>query len=76
MKNKDKSKIRWLIGIGIFALIGIAAFLIGYGLRDGWEAVLAWFTSRWAYIVYTGAVVYVVALLCYIHIVKVSKEMK
>lgn len=75
-KNKDKAKIAWVVGIGVFAFIGICAFLLGYGLRDGWEAVLAWFTSKWAYIIYTAILVYATFAICYIHFINVGKELK
>ena len=61
MKKKKNSKLqtfvqgkgKWaLISTGIFALIGITALIVGYGLTDGWASVLAWFGSRWAIYVY------------------------
>lgn len=76
MEKKNKAKLIWMIGIGVFALIGIASFIVGYGLRDGWQAVLAWFTSRWAYIVYVGALIYLTVVLCFVHFMNIHKETK
>lgn len=66
MKKKDGSIIKWYIGIGIFALVGVACFIVGYGLKDGWEAVLAWFTSKWAMWVYVFAALYVIIALGFV----------
>ena len=66
MRRKDKTSITWYIGLGVFALLGIACFVVGYGLKDGWEAVLAWFTSKWAMWVYVFAVLYIVILIGYV----------
>lgn len=41
-----------LIGTSLFLVFGLACFVIGYGLVDGWEKVIAWFGSRWAIMVY------------------------
>ena len=43
---------RTLIGTSLFLIFGIACFVIGYGLVDGWEQVIAWFGSQWAIMVY------------------------
>lgn len=54
-----RKKLLWLAGIGAFGLIGIACFVVGYGLNDGWDAVLAWFVSKYAMWVYVFAALYV-----------------
>lgn len=41
-----------LISLIAFAVVGVSAFVIGYGLQDGFDAVLRWFGSRWAVYVY------------------------
>lgn len=66
IKNKEGMTLAWLIGAGVFALIGIASFVIGYGLKDGWDAVIAWFTSKWAMWVYVFAAAYAFILLGYV----------
>lgn len=66
MRRKYKTAIAWYLGLGVFALLGIACFVLGYGLKDGWEAVLAWFTSKWAMWVYVFAALYIVILAGYV----------
>lgn len=58
-KKKNKflefvnKKGKWvLLSTGIFLLVGIAAIVVGFGLANGWESVLAWFGSRWAIYLY------------------------
>lgn len=65
MRKKERSLILWYVGVGLFALLGIACFVVGYGLKDGWESVLAWFTSKWAMWVYVFAGIYGMAALAY-----------
>ena len=36
----------------IFAILGITAIVVGFGLTDGWASVLAWLGSRWAIYIY------------------------
>lgn len=62
MRKKDRTALKWYIGLGVFALIGGACFVVGYGLKDGWDSVLAWFTSKWAMWVYVFAALYVLIL--------------
>ena len=55
-KNKKgifNGKNKWIvISTIIFAIIGIASIVIGFGLTYGWLAVLQWFGSRWAIYIY------------------------
>lgn len=64
--SKDKQRVFWLVGIFVFAVIGIACFVVGYGLADGWEAVAAWFVSKYAMWVYAFLAVYVCFALWYL----------
>lgn len=50
-KKESKSKIA-IISTLVFLILGITAFVLGYGLTDGWASVLAWFGSRWAIYIY------------------------
>lgn len=52
-----------IIGTTVFLLIGLTALVLGYGLSDGWEVVLAWFTSKYAMYVYVGLGFYVILIL-------------
>ena len=52
-----------IIGTTVFLLIGLLALVLGYGLSEGWEVVLAWFTSRYAMYVYVGLGFYVILIL-------------
>ena len=73
LKRKERSVIGWYIGIGVFAIIGVVSFVLGYGLRDGWDAVLAWFSSKWALWIYAFASIYGLAALSYFFYLK-NKE--
>ncbi len=55
LKNIINSKggIITIISVSAFFVFGLACFIVGYGLTDGWDKVLAWFTSRYAIMVYT-----------------------
>lgn len=50
-----------------FLVFGLTCFIVGYGLVDGWDAVLAWFTSRWAIYVYIFVFVWVLVVLTISH---------
>lgn len=64
-KNKKgifQGKSKWIIiSTIIFAILGITALVLGFGLTNGWMSVLMWFGSRWAIYVYI-----VIALLAFI----------
>lgn len=47
---KKRNKVLVILGV-IFMIIGVAILLIGYWLSGA--DVLAWFTSKWAGLVYT-----------------------
>ncbi|MDD4001107.1 MAG: hypothetical protein PHX62_09505 [Bacilli bacterium] len=53
-----KLKLKIFIGSLVFLLVGILAFVLGYGLTNGWAWVLGWFTSRWAIVFYLGLIIY------------------
>lgn len=47
-KRADKialATIRILLTVGLLAIMAMVGY---YAAVDGWESVLAWFTSRWA----------------------------
>ena len=43
-------KLKWLIIVGIFLVIGGAAAIVGFYLAGA--DILGWFTTKWAFIVY------------------------
>lgn len=51
--------------LGVLALIAIAAlcFVLGFGIGEGWEAVGAWFTSKWATLTIIAVAFVVIALI-------------
>lgn len=57
--RKSKQAIWSIIGTIAFALLGLACLFVGYGLRDGWDSVIAWFSSKYAIYLYIGLVIYV-----------------
>lgn len=64
-KNKKgifQGKSKWIIiSTIIFAILGITALILGFGLTNGWMSVLMWFGSRWAIYVYI-----IIALIAFI----------
>lgn len=56
MAHKFKRSIdkKWIfvLSIAIFIVIGILAFVLAYGLTDGWAVVGAWFGSKDAILLY------------------------
>lgn len=60
---------KWAIfGTLSFLLFGIACFVVGYGIVDGWDAVIKWFSSKWAIMLYVfiGLWAIVIAWVVYI----------
>ena len=58
--NKEKKKKKWIayLATGCFLIFGLACFVVGYGILDGWESVLKWFTSDYAIIAYVALGLY------------------
>lgn len=54
------TKLKWLIIVGVFALIGGIALIVGYYLAGA--DIIGWFTTKWAFIVYFFAGIYVLIL--------------
>lgn len=72
MKNKKKRKLEKtqiiaIISTSVFLIVGIAALVIGFGIKDGWDAVLRWFYSRWAIYVYIAIALLIFVLAWVIH---------
>ena len=56
------AKLKWMLIIGVFAIIGGFALILGFWLA-GFD-ILGWFTTKWAFIVYFFAGLYALALGC------------
>ena len=58
--NMESKKKKWIayLATGCFLIFGLACFVVGYGLLDGWEAVLRWFISDYAIMVYVALGLY------------------
>lgn len=56
-KKYKKSKM-FTIAVGIVLAIGILAFVLAYGLGQGWDVVAAWFGSKYAFLLYVGIGLY------------------
>ena len=54
------TKLKWLIIVGVFALVGGIALIVGYYLAGA--DIIGWFTTKWAFIVYFFAGVYMLVL--------------
>lgn len=50
MTKKEAKKAKRITILGVLGLLLVAAicFIVGFGISEGWAAVGAWFTSKWA----------------------------
>lgn len=65
-KRTKQEKIAILSTVG-FGLLGVTAFVVGYGLKDGWKSVLMWFVSRWAVYVYIAIILLLFIVIYVVH---------
>lgn len=72
-RKVSKAKVIAISLVAAFAIIGIACFVFGYGLSEGWEVVLAWFSSKWATMVYLIILIVAVVSIWIFHYLKVKK---
>lgn len=56
--SKYKKPKIFLAIVGAAILIGILAFVLAFGIGQGWDVVGAWFGSKYAAILYIGLGVY------------------
>ena len=54
------TKLKWLIIVGVFAILGGIALIVGYYLAGA--DIIGWFTTKWAFIVYFFIGVYLLIL--------------
>ena len=54
------TKLKWLIIVGVFLVVGGVAAIIGFRLAGA--DILGWFTTKWAFIVYFFAGMYALLL--------------
>ena len=54
-------------------VVGIAAIVLFYGIKDGWQSVIEWFVSKWACLI---AVVLIVAGTASLWILSIFKKAK
>ena len=66
--SKYKKPKIFIIAVGIAILIGLLAFVLAYGLSQGWDVVAAWFGSKYAFLLYVGLGLYGL-LVAYIFII-------
>lgn len=62
-----------VIGTSCFFVFGLACFVVGYGLVDGWAKVIAWFGGRWAMMVYIFVGLWTLIVLWLVYLAKSSK---
>lgn len=60
--KKEKKTLVFYLATGGFLLFGLLCIVLGYGFADGWDKVLAWFTSRWAVYVYVFLFFYLIGI--------------
>lgn len=65
---------KWvLLSLLIFAVFGITALIVGFGLANGWLSVLRWFGSKWAIMIYVLIVFIIFGAIWFIHKAKMEK---
>lgn len=65
---------KWvLLSLLIFAVFGITALIVGFGLTNGWLSVLRWFGSKWAIMIYVLIVFIIFGAIWFIHKAKMEK---
>ena len=77
--TKSKIKKAKLISIiSILSLLVVAAlcFVFGYAMAEGWEAVGAWFTSKWAVLTVVALSVIAIAAMAIIPALKDKESFK
>jgi H+/Cl- antiporter ClcA len=57
-KKKYKKSKLFIIAVGIALVLGTLAFVFAYGIGKGWDVVAAWFSSKYAFLLYVGVGVY------------------
>lgn len=55
-------RLKWILIVGAVALLGGVCLLLGYAASIGWPAVAAWFSSKYAVIVYVFLGIYAIVL--------------
>ena len=58
----------------VFLVIGIASLVLGFGLSGGWDKVLAWFGSKYAWYCYIGLAIWIFIVSVGIHMYKMEKS--
>lgn len=74
--QRTRTKRIALIGVLSVLIVAVACFVLGYGLSEGWQAVAAWFTSKWATLALVGGIVVIGLLLVGIFFVKDKEDFK
>ena len=65
---------KWIIiSTIVFALVGITALVLGFGLTNGWASVLRWFGSRWAIYIYIGVALFAFLIVFLVHRKRMEK---
>lgn len=75
---KQKKKAKKMAIIGVLSLIVVAAlcFVFGFAIAEGWQAVGAWFKSKWAVLTIIAITIVVIALVFYYFRVKDKEDFR
>lgn len=66
---------KWVIlSFIIFAVVGLVALFVGFGLTNGWIETLKWFGSKWAIMLYVLLGFIAFGLIWFIHKVRMEKR--
>lgn len=74
-KVKKRKRIAILSTLALL-LIAVVCFVVGFGISEGWQAVAAWFTSKWATLAVIAVLGAVMALVYAYFAVKDKEDFK
>ena len=76
LNQKKKAKRLAILGaLGVLLVVALC-FVFGFAIADGWGAVLAWFTSKWATLVIVFVAVIAILLIYALFVTKDKEDFK
>ena len=58
-------KLKWALFVGLALVVALVCLVVGFGLSSGWDFIISWFTSKYAFIVYVFAGLYAALLVSF-----------
>ena len=76
VNQKKRAKRIAILSILILLLVAALCFVFGFAISEGWGAVAAWFTSKWAILTIIAASFVVVGLVTLYFKIKDKEDFK